>query len=68
MRNLELSQVLLEVNRLSDMFENVMFKHIYRERNSHAYILAKDGASVLEGYWHIKEYRADEIIDTYKIF
>ena len=29
--NLELAQVLYEVNRLSDMFEHLMLKHIYRK-------------------------------------
>ena len=55
-----LSQVFLEFNRLSDMFELVDPKHICRERNSHVDILAKDGAMVLEGFWHIKEFRDAE--------
>ena len=31
--NLELAQVLNEVNRLSDMFEHLVLKHIYHKRN-----------------------------------
>ena len=48
-QNLQLSQVLQEVIRLSDMLENVDFKHIYRESNSKADELAKAGATVLNG-------------------
>ena len=40
-QNIQLSQVLYEVIRFSDMFEFVDFKHIYRERNSLADELAK---------------------------
>ena len=50
------------------MFEYVDLKHIYRERNSHADSLAKDGAFVMEGFWHIKEFRASGNYDTYQIF
>ena len=39
--NLELSMILQEVNRLTYSFECVVLKHIYRERNSHADVLAK---------------------------
>ena len=56
MQNLELLWLLHEVNIISYMFEYVELKHIYRERNSHADILAKEGASILEGFWHIKEF------------
>ena len=52
--NLELSQVLNEVNILSDFFELVDLKHIYRERNFHADALAKVGALVMDGHWYIK--------------
>ena len=66
--NLELSQVLNEVNRLSDMFEHLDLKHIYRERNSHADVLAKVGVSVMDGCWFIKEYRASDYIERYQLF
>ena len=59
MHNLELSLILQEVHRLSDWFELVQFQHIYRERNRLADTLAKDGARISEGYWHIKEFRED---------
>ena len=55
-----LSQVLQEMIRISDMLERVEYKHIYRERNSKVDALAKDGATVPEGYWHIFEFRGDE--------
>ena len=68
MHNLELSLILQEVHRLSDSFELVQFHHIYRERNSTADTLAKDGVRINEGYRHIKEVREDTTIETYQIF
>ena len=67
-QNLELSQVLMEVNRLSYLFELVDLKHIYRERNSHADALAKAGEIVREGFWYIKENRANVYVETYESF
>ena len=66
--NLELSQVLHEVNRLTNMFEHVDLKHIYRERNSHADVLAKVGTLVMGGYLYIKEFRSSEINESYQQF
>ena len=60
MHNNFLSQLLREVIKISDMFERVEYKHIYHEINSKEDALAKDGALVPEGYWHISEFRADE--------
>ena len=54
--------------RISDMFKRVEYKHIYRERNSKADVLAKDGAIVSEGYWHITEFRDDEQHETIQSF
>ena len=42
--------------------------NIYRERNYHADNLAKDGASIMEGFWNIKEFRASGNYVTYQIF
>ena len=50
------------------MFELVELKHIYHEINTRVDILAKDGASVMDGFWHIKEFRASETYETYQIF
>ena len=59
-QNIQLAQILLEVHRLADLFETVHFMHIYRERNSRADLLAKDGSNVLNGSWQISEHRAAE--------
>ena len=67
-QNLILSQVLLEVNRLSDMFELVDLKHIFRERNTSADDLAKSGAAVMEGFWYIKEFIDSGSFETYHTF
>ena len=56
------------MNRLTDCFDYVVLKHIYRERNTYADVLAKAGGMILEGYWSIKEYRADEVVETFQIF
>ena len=50
------------------MFKNVDFKHIYRERNSKADELEKDGAIVLDGYWHITKFRAFERVESFHLF
>ena len=41
--NMHLAQLLCEVNRLNDFFEQADFKHICRERNALANKLANDG-------------------------
>ena len=66
--NLQLTQVLHEVIRISDMFKNVEFKHIYRERNAKVDDLAKAGANVQNGYWHIYEFHGIERFDSYQFF
>ena len=55
-QNIQLAQILHEVNRFVDMLESVGYKHIYRERNSLANVLAKDGSNVQVGYWKITEH------------
>ena len=67
-QNLILSQVLLEFNRLSDMFELVELKHIFRERNTSANDLAKSRAFVMEGSWYIKAFTDSGSFETYQIF
>ena len=66
--NLQLAQLLQEVNRLSAIFEQTDFKHIYRERNASADKLANEGGNVQNGYWLISEFFGSEILDTYQVF
>ena len=66
--NLELAMILQDVNRITDCFDYVSFKHIYQERNSFADALAKAGGRILEGFWSIKEHRVDEVVETFQIF
>ena len=66
--NLELSMILQEVNRLTNCFDHVVLKNIYRERNTYVDVLAKARGMILDGYWSIKEYRADEVVETFQIF
>ena len=67
-QNVQLAQILMEVNRLVDMFDLVVFMHIYRESNTFADVLAKDGANVMSGSWHISEHRAAECFESVKLF
>ena len=60
--------ILLDVHRLTDSFESVVFKHIYRERNSAADALEKAGGRISEGFWSIMEHRADEVVETFQVF
>ena len=63
--NLELSMILQDVNRLTDCFDYVLLKHVYREINSSADALAKAVGRILEGSWSIKEHRADAVVETF---
>ena len=64
-KNMQLTLVLHEVIRISELLEKVDYKHIYRERNSKADALAKEGANVLEGHWHIHEFRESETYESF---
>ena len=66
--NLELAMILQDVNRLTDSFDYVVFKHIYQERNSSADALAKAGGRILEGYSTIMEHHADAVVETFQVF
>ena len=48
--NIELAMFLQDVNRFTDCFDYVSFKHIYRERNSATYAMAKAGGRIMEGF------------------
>ena len=50
------------------MFENLVLKHIYHERNSSADGLAKAGALELDECWIIKEFRGAEMTESYHNF
>ena len=57
-----------EVIRIIDFLEKVDFKHIYRERNTEADALAKEGANVLEGHWIVHEFQASETYESFQVF
>ena len=50
---MQLSLLLNEVIRYSELLEFVVFKHIYRERNALADDLVKASTLMQEGFWHI---------------
>ena len=66
--NLELAMILQDVNRITNSSDYVVFKHIYRERNSSADTLAKAGGRNLEGYWTIMEHHTDAVVETFQVF
>ena len=58
----------MEIHRLVDMFDSVSFMHIYHEHNSFADILAKEGANVLSGTWHISKHKGAGHFEYDKLF
>ena len=67
-QNILLEYILLEVHRLEDLFQNLHFMHIYRERNSCADLLAKDGSNVSNGSSQISEHQAAECSTIVMLF
>jgi ribonuclease HI len=53
--NIILASLLEEVFLITDIFTNLSFKHVYRERNGEADSLSKEGTSMAHGQWHIIE-------------
>ena len=60
--------ILRDVNRLADCIDSVLFRHIYRERNSFADALAKARGRILEGSWSITEHCLDAVVETFQVF
>jgi len=44
---------------LTNHFDLISFKHVYRERNQEAYMLSKEGANYCMGKWYIEDYAFD---------
>ena len=68
LQNLELSLILQDVHYLSDCLDYVSYKHIYRERNSKADLLAKAGGSIHEGFWNIFEQNEADSTEIFQVF
>ena len=66
--NIQLAQILQEVNTLSDFFDQAVFKHIYRERNTSVDKLANHGGKFQNGYWFLSDYHGSERHDTFQVF
>ena len=65
---IRLAHILLEVIKLSDIFESVDFLHIYQEKNTLADVLAKDGSNILTGSWQISEHRVADCFESVMFF
>ena len=55
-RNIYLRPLYEEVKLLVGTFQQVIFYHIYKERNSGVDILSKDGLHIGFGLWHRWEF------------
>ena len=66
--NLNLAQLLCEVIRLNDFFEQAVYQHIYKERNTLSDKLANDGGKYQIGHWVINEYHGSGRHDTFQVF
>ena len=66
--DVEFAQFLQEVIRLVDFFDQAVFKHVYRERNSCADHLGNVGGKVQSGFWYISEYQGSSRHDTFQVF
>ena len=62
--NLELAQVHNEVNRLSDLFELLELKHIYRLVDG----MAKVGVQITEEFWDVTKYHSTVMVESYQQF
>jgi hypothetical protein len=55
--NIILSPILDEVFTITNLFTNLSFNHVYRERNVKADSLSKEGSLLAHGQWHILEFK-----------
>ena len=65
---MQLAQFLQEVIRLVDFFDEAVFKHVYRERNTCADQLVNEGGKVQSGYWFTFEFQGSNRHDTFQVF
>jgi hypothetical protein len=54
--NIFLASLLEEGFLIIEIFTNLSFTHVYRERNRETYFLSKEGTSIAHGKWHILEF------------
>jgi ribonuclease HI len=54
--NIFLASLLEEVFLITEIFTNLSFTHVYRERNGATNSLSKEGTSMAHGQWHILEF------------
>ena len=64
-RNSTLDTLYEEVNRTLSIFESILFKHVYRERNMEANKLSKAGLNLQWGTWKIIEKKETEANEYY---
>ena len=64
-RNLSLSALFEEANRLLSNFDSITFKHVYRERNEEADRLSKAGLNLAMGTWKILETKDTEVYEFF---
>jgi hypothetical protein len=63
--NINLSSILEEVFLIANLFTNLSFKHVYKERNVTADSLSKEGTLMALGKWHVIEYMDGQSYEHY---
>ena len=64
-RNISLSALYEEANRLLSHFDAITCKHIYRERNEEADKFSKTGLNLEPGTWKILETKDEEVYEFF---
>ena len=64
-RNISLSALYEEANRLLSHFDAITYKHVYRERNEEAYRLSKAGLNLELGTSKILETKDAEVYEFF---
>jgi ribonuclease HI len=63
--NINLSSILDEVFLIANIFTNLSFQHVYRERNVATDTLSKEGTLMALGQWHVIEYKDGQGFEHY---
>jgi hypothetical protein len=65
--NINLTSILEEVFWITNIFTNMSFNHVYRERNITINTLSKEGTLMAHRQWHIIEFLDGKSYEHYHI-
>jgi ribonuclease HI len=63
--NIFLQPILREISTLLASFDSFSIRHVYRDRNTLADALSKEGLNLSYGQWHFSESRGDTVQDFF---